>query len=221
MQPIPGALKSGLCVQNTSFLGVSDVFNGSMGSTSSGESLTPERNNSAIYKNYFKQVGDQVANADVSLDGGGCPQGKDCDENMVSLISGSEPKVVGGHVFSSLELAFEKSTEYIVKGIFDKFGWNKDYQDGTILAASLFFSKGRSSKVAAKTVKTLQTGGHTLNKSTLKALNLTKEQGKNAIEALKTAERLPPNFHGKIMSNGDLVHPQTKQVLGNLFDYLP
>jgi hypothetical protein len=67
----------------------------------------------------------------------------------------------------------------------------------------------------------LQTGEHTLNKSTLKALGLTKEQGKIAIESLKQDLRLPPNFHGKIMGNGDLVHPQTKQALGNLFDYLP
>jgi len=68
--------------------------------------------------------------------------------------------------------------------------------------------------------KVLQTGGHTLNNSTLKALGLTKGQGKIAIEALKQDLRLPANFHGKIMGNGDLVHPHTNQVLGNLFDYL-
>ncbi len=68
--------------------------------------------------------------------------------------------------------------------------------------------------------KTLQTGGHTLNKSTLKALNLSKQQGKIAIEGLKKDIGLPPNFHGKIMGNGDLVHPNSGQVLGNLFDYL-
>jgi RHS repeat-associated protein len=68
--------------------------------------------------------------------------------------------------------------------------------------------------------KVLQTGGHTLNNSTLKTLGLTKEQGKIAIEALKQDLRLPANFHGKIMGNGDLVHPHTGNVLGNLFDYL-
>src|SRR5690606_18478219 len=76
MQPIPGALKSGLLVQNTSFLGVSDVLNGSMGVTTSGEGLAPQSNNSAAYKNYFKQAGDRAANAEVSLDGGGCPDGE-------------------------------------------------------------------------------------------------------------------------------------------------
>src|SRR5690606_20859124 len=151
MQPIPGALKSGLLVQNTSFLGVSDVFNGSMGVTTSGEGLAPQSNNSAAYKNYFRQAGDQAANADVSLGGGKCPDGDCGGKKMVSVISNSETKVVGGHVFSGLELALEKSTEYIVGGIFDKFGWNKEYQDGTVLVASIFFSKGRSSKVAAKT----------------------------------------------------------------------
>ena len=66
----------------------------------------------------------------------------------------------------------------------------------------------------------LQSGGHTLNNSTLKVLGLTKEQGKIAIEALKNDLRLPANFHCKIMGNGDLVHPHTREVLGNLFDYL-
>lgn len=68
--------------------------------------------------------------------------------------------------------------------------------------------------------KTLQTGGHTLNKSTLKALGLSKQHGKIAIEGLKKDIGLPPNFHGKIMGDGDLVHPNSEQVLGNLFDYL-
>lgn len=41
-----------------------------------------------------------------------------------------------------------------------------------------------------------------MNNATLKALGLTKEQGKNAIEALKRAEGLPNNAHFKIMSDG-------------------
>lgn len=43
----------------------------------------------------------------------------------------------------------------------------------------------------------LQTGGHTMNKSTLKASGLTKEQVKNAIEVLKKTEELGNDFHGK------------------------
>jgi hypothetical protein len=73
---------------------------------------------------------------------------------------------------------------------------------------------------AAKWGKTLQTGGHTLNNSTLKALGLTKEQGKNAIEALKKANGLRNNTHYKIMSNGDLVNPHTGQIIDNILHYI-
>ena len=37
----------------------------------------------------------------------------------------------------------------------------------------------------AKGVKVLQTGGHNLKPATLKGLNLTKKQGKTAIESMK------------------------------------
>ena len=66
----------------------------------------------------------------------------------------------------------------------------------------------------------LQSGGQSLKSSTLKALNLTKEQGRNAIHALKSDVGLPNNFHGKIMGNGDYLHPSTGKWLGNLFDYV-
>jgi len=68
--------------------------------------------------------------------------------------------------------------------------------------------------------KVLQSGGNTLKKSTLKALRLTKEEGKIAIEALKKDLGLPSDFHGKIMGNGDLRN-DAGDVLGNLLDYLP
>ena len=68
--------------------------------------------------------------------------------------------------------------------------------------------------------KVLQSGGQKLNPSTLKALNLTKEQGRNAIHALKREFNLPNNFHGKIMGNGDYIHPNTGKVIGNLFNYV-
>ncbi len=69
--------------------------------------------------------------------------------------------------------------------------------------------------------RTLQTGGHTLNNSTLKALKLTKEQGKMAIEALKKAEGLPNNAHFKILYDGSVINPHTGVNYGRLFDYLP
>lgn len=68
--------------------------------------------------------------------------------------------------------------------------------------------------------KVLQSGGQSLNSNTLKALNLTKDQGRNAIHALKSDLRLPNNFHGKIMGNGDYLHPSTGKWPGNLFDYV-
>jgi hypothetical protein len=68
----------------------------------------------------------------------------------------------------------------------------------------------------------LQTGGHTLKDSTLKALNLTKDEGKYAIEALKHDNGLGPNFHRtKIWSDGNVYDSQTGMHLGNLYDYLP
>jgi hypothetical protein len=69
--------------------------------------------------------------------------------------------------------------------------------------------------------QTLQTGGRTLKDSTLKALGLTKDQGKSAIEALKEDFGWRNDIHGKIMSNGDLIDPKTGNVLGNLYDYVP
>ena len=65
----------------------------------------------------------------------------------------------------------------------------------------------------------LQSGGQALKPSTLKALNFTKEQGRNAIHGLKKELGLPNNFHGKVMGNGDYLHPSTGKLLGNLLDY--
>ncbi|XWN35352.1 MAG: hypothetical protein ROO73_00975 [Roseivirga sp.] len=77
-------------------------------------------------------------------------------------------------------------------------------------------------KKAGKPVKAagqvLQSGGNKLSKRTLKALGLTKEQGKDAIHALKDACTLPNAFHGQILANGNYIHPQTKQVIDNLFN---
>jgi len=70
-------------------------------------------------------------------------------------------------------------------------------------------------------VRTLQTGGRTLRNSTVKALGLTKEQAKRAIEALKKDLQLPNNFHQKIMSNGDVVNSHTGEVVGNIHHYVP
>jgi len=68
--------------------------------------------------------------------------------------------------------------------------------------------------------RVLQSGGKTLKSSTLRALNLTKQQAQRAIEALKGESGLPKSFHGKIMSNGDVLNPDNGDLIGNIFDYL-
>jgi hypothetical protein len=75
---------------------------------------------------------------------------------------------------------------------------------------------GRNDRHASKV---LQSGGQKLKPRVLKALNLTKDQGRDAIHALKDHKGLPNNFHGKIMSNGDYLHPSTGERLGNLLEY--
>ncbi len=41
------------------------------------------------------------------------------------------------------------------------------------------------------------------------------------MHAMKKQELIPQNMVGKIMSNGDYVHPGNGSVLGNIFDYVP
>ena len=66
----------------------------------------------------------------------------------------------------------------------------------------------------------LQTGGHTLKNSTLRRLGLSKEKGKQAIEAMKKDHLIPNNFHGKILLNGEVLDSAGKSI-GNVYDYLP
>ncbi|MEZ4909951.1 MAG: hypothetical protein R2774_03715 [Saprospiraceae bacterium] len=68
--------------------------------------------------------------------------------------------------------------------------------------------------------KVLQVGGQALKTNTLKTLNITKEQGRNAIHALKFEHGLGNSFHGKILSNGDYIHPSTGEYIDNLFNYI-
>jgi hypothetical protein len=69
--------------------------------------------------------------------------------------------------------------------------------------------------------RVLQTGGHTINERTREGLGLTREQCKNAIEGLKADNNLPNNWHsGRIYDNGDVFDANTRQYIGNLFDYV-
>jgi hypothetical protein len=80
-----------------------------------------------------------------------------------------------------------------------------------------FGEAGNEAYGAAESV--LQTGGNTLRKATLKALNLTKEQGGRALEALKDWKRLPSNYHGKVWDNGDYTDMDGNRI-GNIYDFL-
>ena len=91
------------------------------------------------------------------------------------------------------------------------------------IAAGISKKLGKAAQRVARTGKVgkvLQSGGQRLNPKTLKALNLSKEQGRNAIHSLKEGKNLPNDFHGKIMSNGDYLHPSTGEWLGNIFDHV-
>ena len=74
--------------------------------------------------------------------------------------------------------------------------------------------------VARQGNSVLQTGGHTLKNSTLRRLGLSKEQGKQAIEAMKKDRLVPNDFHGKILANGEVLD-SAGNALGNVYDYLP
>jgi RHS repeat-associated protein len=83
--------------------------------------------------------------------------------------------------------------------------------------------RGKSKPCPPRTPSTLQTGGHTLEKSTVNALNKTfgtKMSGGEwggRFEDLKSANSLPPDFHEtRIMSNGDVFNRVTGGFMGNL-----
>jgi RHS repeat-associated protein len=79
---------------------------------------------------------------------------------------------------------------------------------------------------AGQRVTVLQSGGNTLKQSTVDALNkfagtnFDKGMWKQAVEALKDGV-VPPDYHGKIMSNAEYWSKEGREVLGNLIDYLP
>ncbi|MEZ4868012.1 MAG: polymorphic toxin-type HINT domain-containing protein [Caldilineaceae bacterium] len=90
----------------------------------------------------------------------------------------------------------------------------------TVAEVHTFFVGEQGWLVHNQCARVLQTGGHTLSNRTIKELGLTKGEAKRAIEALKADLGERNDFHPKIWSNGDVTHPQTGEVLGNLFDYV-
>jgi hypothetical protein len=67
----------------------------------------------------------------------------------------------------------------------------------------------------------LQTGGHTLSQTTRDALGLTKDQAHLAFNRFKSYFGLRNDFHGIILDNGDILDPNTREVIGNLLDFVP
>lgn len=86
MIPIPGG--SGLLVSDTKYLGTSDTSTGGFGvyvnaGKDESTNVYVEKNGNlsgAVYESKFRQLRNDLANADVSLGGGGCPDG-DCGGN--------------------------------------------------------------------------------------------------------------------------------------------
>lgn len=77
--------------------------------------------------------------------------------------------------------------------------------------------------------KVLQTGSNTIRKTTAEALNkafgenLEPREWGRALESLKNEEGLPNDFHGKILSNGDVSGEVNgvEKTVGNIGDYIP
>jgi RHS repeat-associated protein len=65
----------------------------------------------------------------------------------------------------------------------------------------------------------LQTRGHTITDRVRKALGLTKDEAKMAMEKLKRSQGQGPSHHQhKILDNGDVLDANTGEWLGNLFE---
>ena len=66
----------------------------------------------------------------------------------------------------------------------------------------------------------LQSGDHILSRRVWEGLGLSQDEAKQAIEALKKANRLSHDSHFTIMSNGDYIGPNG-EIIDNIYDYLP
>ena len=79
---------------------------------------------------------------------------------------------------------------------------------------------GRMLKTAKKGITVLQSTGHTLSNRTLQGLGLNREKARRALEDLKEANNLGNSFHGQILQDGDFIDPHTREIFGNIYDYL-
>ena len=92
--------------------------------------------------------------------------------------------------------------------------WN----NAAISAVAIVPYLGDAAKAGKYGAKIIQTGGHKLKPSTLKALGMSKGEGKKAIEALKRENGLPNNWHGKIGADG-AVYDRQGNYVDNLNTY--
>jgi hypothetical protein len=78
-----------------------------------------------------------------------------------------------------------------------------------------------------RVLRVLQTGGRTLASATIDSLNeyagtsFSSDAFQRAIESLKGSLGIANDFPGIIKESGDYIHPDTGDVLGNIFDYVP
>jgi len=117
-------------------------------------------------------------------------------------------------------------TEYLPGARLIGEGVQAAQRGSPMLRSSRVGGFAKYSSGGGKASRTLQTGGHTVNKSTAKSLNETfgkklkpREWGR-ALEELKDDLDLAADHHGKILANGDYCDGAGK-VLGNISEYLP
>ena len=109
----------------------------------------------------------------------------------------------------------------IGKGLGALKGWLGKLFGRSTTVGKVMSNNFRSVGAAAyKGGKTLQTGGHTIKNSTAKALGISKEKLRNAIEDLKKANKMRHDAHYKILNDGNVVNPHTGEIIDNLFDYI-
>jgi RHS repeat-associated protein len=104
--------------------------------------------------------------------------------------------------------------KYILTG--GNAGWYHYNLDGKAVS---FAPRIGFPPIPAKGINVLQYGDHILQKGTLKALEITKEEGKIGIESLKEAHGLPPDFHGIITSDGSY-WSRTWEYIDNILEYI-
>lgn len=81
--------------------------------------------------------------------------------------------------------------------------------------------------LGAAAARIIQSGNNTFNGDAADILNemgdvdLSRRDWGRVLESLKADLDIANDFHGLVDSLGNYIDPHTREVLGNLFDYLP